>query len=312
MADVYMHSRVTEEIVKELESDIDLDVAFLGSQGPDSMYYTGGQTYRDIADDIHRNNTRAFFKTMVDYVKKNNNKTTYSFLVGFISHYAMDVHIHPYIYYNVGVYNKNIPDTHHMRGLHFKFERTIDCLLIKKELNIPSRKMNLTKKYYPLKDTPQDVLYLMHHTLKQQFDISNGYTMYQKSSKAMYNTLKYAVTDRFGLKKLLYRVMDLFDKKTDMYYSDLSLFNTPKNYDYHNDSKNVWLHPLTGEEYTTTVEDLFQEAKVFALNIITKVNQYINTDSNINLDTVFTDLSFNTGKECKLGMNFKYINIYNK
>ncbi|AIO19040.1 hypothetical protein KQ51_01163 [Candidatus Izimaplasma bacterium HR1] len=312
MADVYLHSRLTEELLKELKSDIDINIAFLGSQGPDPLYYTGGTEYRTIADNIHRYRTRDFFKTMVNYVKDNNNKTTFSFLVGFISHYAMDVFLHPFVYYNVGIYHENIPSTHHMRGLHLKFERTIDCRQIEKELNIPSRKMNLTNKYYPLKEAPQDVLYLMHHTLKQEYKVSNGYTMYDKSSKAMYKTLKYLVTDKTGLKKLFYKLVDLFNKKTDMFMSDLSLFKNTKKYDFHNDSKNIWLHPLTGEEFTSTVEDLFNEAKAFALYIITKVDQYINHNKKVNLDNLFTDLSFNSGKECKLGMDFKYFNIYKK
>ena len=39
MADVYMHSRLTEELIKEIKSDIDTNIAFLGSQGPDPLYY---------------------------------------------------------------------------------------------------------------------------------------------------------------------------------------------------------------------------------------------------------------------------------
>ena len=137
MADLYMHSRLTEELIKELPSDIDTNIAFLGSQGPDPLYYKSDSKYHDIANNIHRYHTRSFFKTMTNYVKEHNTKTTYSFLVGFISHYAMDVYLHPYVYHKVGVYKKADPSTHHMRGLHLKFERAIDCLLIEKELKIP-------------------------------------------------------------------------------------------------------------------------------------------------------------------------------
>lgn len=312
MADVYLHSRFTEELQNELPGDINQDIAFLGSQGPDPMYYTGGKDFRRIADDIHRYRTRDFFKTMVDYVKENNNKTTYSFLFGFISHYALDAYIHPYVYYNTGIYDKDNPSTHHMRGLHMKFERSIDCVQIQKELHIKPRKLNLTKYYFTLKEAPTEVLELMHHTLKKEYQLPNGYSMYDKSTKAMYKMLKYIVTDRTGIKKLFYKFVDLFNKDNDMFLSDLSLYNHIDKYDFHNDAKNVWLDPLTGEEYTTSLDEILLEAKEFAKDILTKVDQYINTSTHINLDDVFTDLSFNTGKDCTLGMDFKYINIYNK
>ena len=312
MADLYMHSRLTEELIKVLPSDIDTDIAFLGSQGPDPLYYKSDTKYHDIANDIHRHNTRSFFKTMTNYVKDNNSKTTYSFLVGFISHYAMDVFLHPYVYHHVGVYKKNDPSTHYMRGLHLKYERAIDCLLIQKELNIPSRKLNLTKKYFPIKSAPKAVSDLIAYTLKKELKVADGFDLYTSSVKMMYLNFQYAVSDRFGLKKQFYKLVDLFSKDRDMFFSSLSLFNALEDYDYHNDSKSVWNHPLTNEVYTNTVEDLFREAKAFALHMITEVDKYINHNQAVNLDDVFTDLSFNSGTLCELGMDFKYLNIYQK
>lgn len=312
MADSYMHSRLTEELLKELTSDIDTNIAFLGSQGPDPLYYKSASKYHDIANNIHRYNTRRFFKTMTNYVKENNTKETFSFLVGFISHYAMDVVIHPYVYYHVGVFNKNDPSTKHMRGLHLKYERSIDCLLIKKELNIPARKFNLTKKYFPIKSVPKEVSDLIAYTLKKELKVENGFDLYASGVKMMYLNFKYMVADRFGIKKQFYKIFDFFSKKGDMFYSDLSYFNHLEQYDYHNDAKKEWRHPLTNEVFTTSIEDIFAEAKVFALHMITEVDKYVNYDQDINLDEVFTDLSFNSGVLCERGMDFKYINVYRK
>jgi hypothetical protein len=312
MADLYMHSRLTEELIKELPSDIDTDIAFLGSQGPDPLYYKSDSKYHDIANNIHRYHSRSFFKTMTNYVKENNSKTNYSFLIGFISHYAMDVLLHPYVYHKVGIYKKNDPSTKHMRGLHLKFERAIDCLLIKKELNIPSRKLKLTKKYFPIKLAPKEVSELIAYTLKKELKVEDGFDIYTSSVKLMYLNFKYMVADRFGIKKQFYKLADLFTKERDMFFSSLSFFNALEDYDYHNDSQTVWHHPLLDETYTKTVQDLFEEAKVFALNIITEVDNYINHNKDVNLDEIFTDLSFNSGTLCELGMDFKYFDIYKK
>jgi hypothetical protein len=311
MADIYMHSRLTEKLIQSYSGNIDQDIAFLASQGPDPMYYKMTKEYTNIADDIHRYDTAQFMQTMVNYVKDNPSIETKSFLFGFISHYAMDVKIHPYIYYHVGQYDKDLPETYHMRGLHLKFERSVDCLLIQKELGIPSRKMNLTKKHFTLKEAPQVVNELMAHTLNKQFKITNGYEIYDSSVKVMYKVLKYIVTDRFGIKKQLYKILDMFNKTTDLMKQDLSMFHHLEKYDYHNDSQKEWKHPITGEVFTKTVQDLFEEAYQFASDLIQKTDQYLSGED-IDLNQVFTNLSFNTGVDCSYGMDFAYLDIYRK
>ncbi len=316
MADFYMHSRLIKEVVKEINSDIDLNIAILGSQGPDPMYYKmfgeNQPQYRKIADDIHRYNISQFLQTMTSYVKDNLSKTTFSYLVGYITHYAMDVLIHPYVYYNVGVYNKDKPETHHMRGLHLKFERAIDCLLIEKDLNIPARKLNLIKTCFPLKQAPEEVSNLYGYILEKEFKITYGKSMYEKSVKAMHNVLKYMNTDRFGIKKQIYKLVDLFSKERDMFLKDLSFYKSLEDYDYHNDAKKQWHHPLTNESYNYTVIDLFDQAKSFALEMIARVETYLYKDNTIDLNEVFPNLSYNSGKHYDQGMDFKYLNIYRK
>ena len=312
MADIYMHARLTEELIKELDYDIDLNIALLGSQGPDPLYYIQTKTYHDIANYIHRHETRKFFQTMVTYIKQHYNKTTKSFLFGFLSHYVMDQWLHPYVYYHTGVYKKDKQETHHMRGLHLKFERSIDCLLIQKELQIPSRKLNLTKKYFPLKSVPNDVSDLMRYTLKTEFKLKETEDMYDRSVKTMYRVLKYMVTDRFGIKKQIYKLIDVFDRKSDMFKQDISFFRHLEKYDFHNDKRNTWYHPLSNVPTNQSVEMLFSEAKSAAKQLITNTIAYLEGTKEIALEDIFLNHSYNTGMDCELGMDFKHIAVYRR
>ena len=316
MADIYMHTRLCEDVLKGIKNDVITDTAYLGAQGPDPMYYNmfneNNKLCKDYADGMHRNNTQGLLINMVDYVKNNYNKETYSFLVGFIAHYSLDVKIHPFVYHNVGVYNKANANTHHMRGLHLKFERAMDALFIEKETKKPSRKFRMTKKYYTLKHTSDEVNNLMADTFKYFHNEDNGAELYRISAKAMFNTVRFIDTDRFGIKKQIYKLVDMFNKDIDMYYKDLSYFNHLEKYDYHNDQKKEWLHPLTGEVYNYTVMELYDQARIFALEMVTKVDEYLSGNTAIDLTKVFTNLSFNSGVECDLGMDFKYLNIYRK
>ena len=99
MADVYMHSRMSEDVIKKLDYGFIKDLVYLGAQGPDPMYYNAlskdHKEYRYIADRMHDTNTRMLLSNMVTHVKRHLNHENYSHLVGFICHYALDVKIHP-------------------------------------------------------------------------------------------------------------------------------------------------------------------------------------------------------------------------
>lgn len=316
MADIYMHSKLAEEVINEIDYDIDKKIVFLAAQGPDPLYYhvfsKDYKEYKKYADLMHRKDTDKFFFNMIKYVKENLNKDSYSFLVGFICHYALDVKIHPYIYHNVGVYNKEDKSTHSYKGLHLKFERSMDALLIERDLGIKHNKFSLIDKHYPLKTANLTALKIMDYTLKETYGKEHGGIMYLISSQGMYKNLKYFVRDRFGIKKQIFRVIDLFSKKRDMFYRDLPLYNHIENYDFHNLEKKTWHHPVTNEEYNYSVIDLYDQAVKMATNVIEEVSSYLFEDNTIDLPSLFENLSYNTGINCDQPNPMKYFNIYRK
>ena len=315
MADIYMHSRLSEEVTKELKDDLNQGLVYLGAQGPDPLYYNffrkTAKDFRFYADRMHDTNTRLLFKNMISYVKSHLTKDTYSFLVGFICHYALDVSIHPYVYHNVGVYNKKLPSTHSYRGLHLKFERSIDAALIMKEQGIPSRKMKLAKDYFIVEEVPTEVANIIGYALKQTYGKTEGNEMYSLAVQIMHKNVRRIITDRFGIKKQLLRIMDLFYNK-DLFFRDLSFFNHLEDYDYLNETKTTWYHPVTNEPLDYSVEEIFENARVFALDMINRLRPYLYENKKVDLETIFTNLSFNSGLDCDLHKKMKYFNIYRK
>lgn len=316
MADMYMHSRLAEAVIKKLKYDYDENIVFLGAQGPDPLYYVifgkDAKDHRYFADRMHDTNTRMLLSNLVQYVKKHLTKETYSWLTGFICHYALDVKIHPYVYHNVGVYNKEIKETHAYRGLHLKFERAMDGVFIEEEEQKKAHKYKLTKKYFPLKEAPVGVPEAIEHALKQTYGKDSGAALYRKGVKKMHFNVKYFVTDTTGFKKQLYKILDLFNKETDLFYQDLSFYKYNEQYDYLNKEKRSWFHPITNEEYHYSVMELYDQAAAFALSLMDKVSKYILQNKDIDLDTVFTNLSFNSGLACDHHSKMKYFNIYRK
>ncbi len=316
MADIYMHSKLAEEVISKIDYEFNEKIVYMSAQGPDPLYYNffskDFKEYRKYADKMHREDTAKFFINMITYVKDNLSKDTYSFLVGFICHYALDVKIHPYVYHNVGIYKKDDQSTHAYRGLHLKFERSIDALLIEKDLGIKHSKMKLYKKHYPLNTAPFSTMKIMDYALKETYGKEHGGVMYLISSQKMYKNLKHFVRDRFGIKKLILKIIDLFNKENDMFFQDLPLFNHLEKYDFHNLEHRTWNHPVTNEEYNYSVIDLYDQAVKEAGYIIDEVTQFLFDDKTIDLNKLFTNLSYNTGLNCDQGKHMEYFNIYRK
>ncbi|KFZ26392.1 MAG: hypothetical protein KQ78_01333 [Candidatus Izimaplasma bacterium HR2] len=316
MADIYMHSRMAEDVIKNIEYAFNKKIVSNAAQGPDPLYYNffskDHPEYRKYADAMHRKDTDLLLKIMTNYVKENLTADSYSFLVGFICHYALDVKIHPYVYNHVGVYKKDDKRTHEWRGLHLKFERSIDAVLIEEDTGIKPRKMNLNTKYFPLRSPSPEIMKIWDHVLKEVYDKDNGGVMYSISTVEMRKNIKRFIKDKRGIKKLIFKFIDLINKKHDMFFQDMSMFNHIEKYDFLNKEKHTWYHPVTNEEYNYSVMELYDQAVTFATEMIDSVGQYVLEDEDIDLSKVFTNLSYNTGLNCDHPGVMQYFNIYRK
>lgn len=313
MSDVYMHCRLTEDLIKWRNADVLPDIANLGAQFSDPMYYATfykeAKRYRQYADRMHDTDTQKLMIHMVDYVKNNPSKMTYSFVLGWIAHYALDVKVHPYVYHHVGVYKKDNPKTHTWRGLHLKFERSIDAMLFEQEHQKSARKLRLTKDYFTVSKVPKEIATMMKDVFQYQFAVTDGDVVYQRSVRYMYRVLKYIAQDRFGIKKQLYKIFDVFHKKHDLFLADLSFFNHIEDYDFLNETNRTWHHPVTNEASTKSIKELYQDALIFADKLLSEVDDYL-AGMKVDLKTVFTNLSLNSGVECSQSFPFQYFHIY--
>lgn len=311
MPDLYAHIEFSKRMMNESPHNFNKELVQVASQGPDPLYFhvfgKGTEEYRFYADRMHDTNTRMLLSNMTRYVKEHNNIDSYSFLFGFLTHYALDVNMHPYVYYHAGVYKESKPETSIYRGLHKKFEAAIDRALMEQD-NLNPRKQKFHKTHFTLNTVPEVVKKTMDYTLLHTYGKKDGGTMYQIGVEKMYKNLKYMVKDRFGIKKLIYSTIDLFHQN-DLYYKDISLYSYNKNFDYLNNQLRTWHHPITNEPSTKTINQLINDAGIFFQTLIKEVDNYLKGD-NIDLDTVFTNLSFNSGIDCNYHDDMKYFKKY--
>lgn len=130
MPDILSHLICAEEALKSLSHDIKATIEAnrhiynLGAQGPDLFFYykiypwQNPDDFDSTADLIHKEKTNEFFMNGADFIRNHNltdpmeffrvkDKTTdahkyFSYLAGFLSHYALDTYGHPFIFYYSG------------------------------------------------------------------------------------------------------------------------------------------------------------------------------------------------------------------
>ena len=91
----------------DIKNKLDLNRSKMFAQSTDSLMFYNllsvlpGKDIRAFQKHFHRNQSQEFFLNLLRYIKDSNinDKDTLSFLFGFITHYALDSTIHPYIFF---------------------------------------------------------------------------------------------------------------------------------------------------------------------------------------------------------------------
>jgi hypothetical protein len=288
------------------------------AQGADPLYFynmfsiSKGIETRNFGRYVHKNNSKAFFVNLITYIKKNNLQykgDVMSFLYGFICHYALDSTVHPFVFYKTGVFKRDRKSTYKYNGLHADMETYIDNYMVHTREHI---KPHLFKSYnFALNTTKlsKDLENTMDYTFKETFHKENMGSKYLRSVKQMkllYYLLRY---DPYGVKKIFYKICDILLPKYFVRKEFVSYYENIKKKKYYlNADKNIWNHPLDeNETYNYSFIELYRISLDKALNIINGVNNILYGKEPIsNLDTIFDNASYVTGKSCDLKSKMQY------
>ena len=75
-----------------------------------------------------------------------------------------------------------------------------------------------------------------------------------------------------------------------------------------NESNDTYTNPVTGEKHNESFIELYDKSIEMSLDAIEKVNTYIYKDKPLDtLDSIFTDLSYDTGVDCSLGKKMSFV-----
>lgn len=313
--DVY--DNLNKEYQKKISNKLENYKTF--AQGPDPLFFYNlsnlkrGKNIRNIYPElIHTSNTQKFFISLIAYIKDNNlenNSEILSFLYGFITHYILDSTIHPFIIYKTGIFSQKDNSTYKYNGLHNDMEVYIDSYMIFQREKVFPKDFKTYNFICNIREFSDEINLLLDNIFEDVYNINDFSKVYFKSIKQMKNIFRIYRYDKFGIKKIGYKFIDFLLPKKYLKKEMLSYHVNPNNKKHYlNLEKNEWNHPMNKYEYYNySFVELYKISINRAVNTINYVNDVLYGKKNIkSLEKVFTNLSYVTGKDCKLKEKCQY------
>lgn len=317
------HSYFSQDVYKKLDKNyknrIDLEYLKTFAQGPDPYFFynliigPGNKSIKAFGDLMHEEKVNHFFINTINYINENNlcnNKQVMSYLYGFICHHSLDSIAHPYIIYKSGKFDKKKKDSYKYNSLHQKIEYYIDAYLIYNNEKVLPKDYKIYKNICTIKYFNNDLVNLINTVSKKTYNFDNMSKVYLKCIKSMNLFYRLFNYDKYGIKKLCYKIIDKITPKSVDNTEVLSFYIKPKRYiEYLNLSKLSWNHPTDKNSISNeSFIELYIKAINDATNKINVINKMFdkNKIDNTIIKNLFKNKSYVTGEDCDIKKDIKY------
>lgn len=261
MPDILTHLVGGDEAIKLIKphysKTLSANRAFynLGAQGPDIFFYhhifpwQKSSLIDTIGTRLHQEKTLNFILSGAQMIKQNFTGDAFEFfskqslqsdahkrfayLAGFISHYALDIHCHPFIFYFSG----------HEGGYNHKYFECIIDTLINDIYHGKKKKLHKTAKAITLASYDNLLIsnmlnYMIFKTYKEDIAIKD----IQQTIKDMRSTMK-TMYDPLSIKKNVLKSADKLSKANGKIITAKFPVKYNSKVDYLNLKHNQWCHP---------------------------------------------------------------------
>ena len=173
----------------------------LGLQGPDLFFFympTSLGITDKVADIMHKQKTGEFFRQLINSAYNMNGDeclVALAYTCGFMGHYLLDTHVHPYVYFRVGTASNR-----QTLGKHFGLETDIDREVLKYYRNMSMSQFHHSS-VLKLSDFEKDVVSrLLHGAILSTYGINISCGEVKAAIKSMCVESD-ILTDNTGLKQ---------------------------------------------------------------------------------------------------------------
>ena len=229
------------------------------------------------------------FNLLINDNKENQDKELFTFIAGLITHYKADSITHPYINYLSHNSNNTL-------NAHFEIETYIDSYYVREKTDINYQKDNNSKTIfnYTEKEIIKSELNKLFFKLFNYSNIGNKYYRALKEMKFTYNYVRY---DKYGIKKILYQIIDLNPIKSNRKTKYLSYHFNLNNDEYYLNLNHKKWYNIDNNNLVSTKSflDLYEDIISEASYIINELYDYIYNDKNTDLKKLIKNISYANG-----------------
>jgi len=314
--DEWEDSRWKRDLLKRKELFI------LGCQGPDIFFYNDFWPWNrnkrgpKVGSHMHLEKTGDFFMEGLKYIKRNKHEkkdieALFTYLSGFMCHFALDKKSHPYIFYFTGEYDKARPETVQYKGYHKRLELIIDTILLKEKRGIKSYNYSIRGKIDVGKSLPESITNFYDYAFKEIYGLNIDRGLANSSYKDIKKVFK-LIYDPLGVKKGLLHTLDFFVNDRVKYSNLTYPRKIDESIDYMNRNHNMWIHPCDKNEiHEESFYDLYKEALEDSKEMIASSIRFLQKNKKMeDFKKLFPNVTYSTGKanhECPQQRHFSPI-----
>lgn len=322
MPSLITHHMFSKEVLKHLTSEElnrfnkELTIYHTFAQSHDYLFYftfdiKNAKRIKKLGHYAHRHNTQDYLINIVKEIKNNHlehNSQVISYLYGSITHYALDTTCHPYIFYKTGVYRPNEKDTKKYHGEHNRIEKDLDAIYYEKYTNKKYNRCNVNKEIIKNPIIGPELTTTINNVFETTYKETNIAEYFKRGIKHAKIAYTLFINDYLGIKKALYKLIDLITFNHFGYIAAYSTYIKNPNLNYLNLEKKTWNHPSNPDiTYKYSFEDLFNQSLDKTLTIIREINKVLYEDKPIEkLTKYIPDLDYSTGMIIKDKKTMRY------
>lgn len=326
MPALYTHNKFAKEVYNKLNKNNqnilkkELIYYKIFSQSFDNLYYYNiltlskkSKKIRDLGYYAHKNNINLYFKNIILYImgnNLNNNSLARAYLYGSINHYFLDSYIHPYVFYKTGVYNFKNKNSFKYNGLHAKLEFMLDAYFYNIDTNKYINNFPLHKNLIPKLKFPKLLKTMINEVFYKTFNFANIGNAFNKSYNQQHYIFKFIIQDRYGLKKKIYKLIDLVTTKKIKNIQNNSLHIKNIDLSILNLKKEKWFHPVNNIPSNLSLLEIYDKALHQSAKMLNKLDDVLN--NKYDLEKFLQELgnnSYITGLPVEQKFIMKYFEI---
>lgn len=323
------HYLCGDEVVKSVDTpevtnviDSHRNLFNIGTQGPDIFFYHNawpwakGKSLTKLGSRLHREKAKDFFDHALEKIEEEigeGKSKLLAYIYGYLCHYSLDIHAHPYIYYKTGFTIDEREDKKKYDVFHRRFEAEIDAIMAEEMVKKRIHEISCHK-LIAISDDDAALLARMYSWIfKNLFEMDIPEDDIKKAPKDMEGITK-ALRDVTGIKKAMVGFIEKMANKYPLISNMIYPHEVDKKLDHLNTAHSSWYYPWDNDSVqNSSFQELFHDAVEEAKIMCIAVNQYLNgnLDKNEVLDTL-GNRSFDSGMDCDEKEEFRYYDLVYK